>query len=118
MLFRSNNNNRLIDVFEELSKDVIKPEDNEDVPSDKIVNENENIIAIVERNLSDGKFNKDICSVIEQQINYIDWYTKETIVSEMRSAIKRYLVSKSVELSKATQYAQNIVDDIVSLYRS
>ena len=115
---KNKNNNRLIDVFEELSKDVIKPEDNEDVPSDKIVNENENIIAIVERNLSDGKFNKDICSVIEQQINYIDWYTKETIVSEMRSAIKRYLVSKSVELSKATQYAQNIVDDIVSLYRS
>lgn len=114
---KNKNNNHSIGIFEELPKDVNEIEEIKYVSSYKIENVDERIKEIVERELSDKDFSDDICFVIKEQINYVDWHTKDAIISKIRSAIKHYLVSKGVELSYAAHYTQQVVDEIVSLYK-
>ena len=43
----------------------------------------------------------------------VDWSQKESVVSEMRSAIKRYIMSKSKDMAVAITDSNKIVEDLL-----
>ena len=46
----------------------------------------------------------------------VDWYHKESIISEMRSAVKRQIMSKTNDISIAIFDSNKLIDNLVETY--
>ena len=46
----------------------------------------------------------------------VDWYHKESIISEMRSAVKRQIMSKTNDISIAILDSNKLIDNLLGYY--
>ena len=46
----------------------------------------------------------------------VDWYHKESIISEMRSAVKRQIMSKTNDISIAILDSNKLIDNLLRYY--
>ena len=68
---------------------------------------------LILNNLTDKSYQSEIHQIVENYIRLVDWSQKESVVSEMRSAIKRYIMSKSKDMAVAITDSNKIVEDLL-----
>ena len=68
---------------------------------------------LILNNLTDKSYQNEIHQIVENYIRLVDWSQKESVVSEMRSAIKRYIMSKSKDMAIAITDSNKIVEDLL-----
>lgn len=111
-------NKYTVGVFEKLSQLHEKQEDvaPENTAGCEVEDLNSQIKAIINKYIQDKPLQEGVFAIIAKEIIYVDWHTKEAIISEMRSNIKRYLIVRKVEPAYAGNYAKNIIKEIVDIY--
>lgn len=111
-------NKYTVGVFEKLSQSHEKQEDvvPENTAGCEVEDLNSQIKAIINEYIQDKPLQEGVFAIIAKEIIYVDWHTKEAIISEMRSNIKRYLIVRKVEPAYAGNYAKNIIKEIVDIY--
>lgn len=111
-------NKYTVGVFEKLSQSHEKQEDvvPENTAGCEVEDLNSQIKAIINKYIQDKPLQEGVFAIIAKEIIYVDWHTKEAIISEMRSNIKRYLIVRKVEPAYAGNYAKNIIKEIVDIY--
>ena len=108
-----------VGVFEKLSRMDEKQEDitPQDTANREVDDISSQIKSIINKYIQEETLQEGVLGIITKEIIYVDWYTKEAIISEMRSKIKRYLVSKNINLSYAGHYSNIIINSILELFR-
>ena len=71
---------------------------------------------LVTKNISHSEVIKSIIQIIETYTKYIDWQHKESITSEMRSAIKRQIVSQTSDQVAAISDSIKLINALLEFY--
>lgn len=116
-------NQLTVGVFEKISKiqkDLQRKVNLEDIDTiSKQVRKikDKEIINIISKYVKDSCLQQGILKVLTEEMNYVDWYSKETIISDIRSKIKRYLVSNKVEHIDVNHCSTKIVNELLLLLK-
>lgn len=115
---KNKNNNMKVGFFEKLPEDSEINEEKERnrlrPMSAMIESTRTTIDRVVKENIDDQEWYQYIMELIVKEIDNVDWFKKESVVSELRSKIKRYLSQNSVDQEGSQQLASLIVNEIVS----
>ena len=71
---------------------------------------------IIAESISTKEYIGEIRQIIESYMKLVDWYHKESIISEMRSVIKRQIMSKTKDISIAILDSNKLIDNLVETY--
>lgn len=71
---------------------------------------------IIVESISNKEYIRDIHQIIETYIKLVDWYHKESIISEMRSVVKRQIMSKTNDISIAILDSNKLIDNLLGYY--
>lgn len=81
-----------------------------DESMEPIVTDHKSLYELIKDNISHLEGAKDICRIIETYTNYIDWQYKESIISEMRAAIKRQIVAQTKDQVAAVSDSNKLIE--------
>ena len=115
---KGKHNKFTVGIFEKLSQ---SQENAESIGTERVINHeiednNSKIQEIISKYIQEESLQGGIFSIIDKEVKYVDWHTKEAIISEMRSNVKRYLVAEKIEPSYAGNFSYKIIRDVISLY--
>lgn len=117
---KENQNQSEVGLYEELSH----PINNEDgVPhteketNQEIKDKDSAITSIIKKHINDKKLGKEIYQIITSQTKYIDWFLKETSISELKINIKRFFIKQNMPKDIAESSANLITNKIIKLYK-
>ena len=99
--------------IEDHSEDITK---NEILPTVREDEGESSIEDIIVESISNKEYIRDIHQIIETYIKLVDWYHKESIISEMRSAVKRQIMSKTNDISIAILDSNKLIDNLLGYY--
>ena len=71
---------------------------------------------IIEESISNKEYIGEIRQIMESYMKIVDWYHKESIISEMRSAVKRQIMSKTNDISIAILDSNKLIDNLLGYY--
>lgn len=71
---------------------------------------------IIEESISNKEYIGEIRQIMESYMKLVDWYHKESIISEMRSAVKRQIMSKTNDISIAIFDSNKLIDNLLGYY--
>lgn len=71
---------------------------------------------IIEESISNKEYIGEIRQIMESYMKLVDWYHKESIISEMRSAVKRQIMSKTNDISIAILDSNKLIDNLLGYY--
>ncbi len=75
------------------------------------------ITSIIKKHINDKKIGEEIYQIITSQTKYIDWFLKETNISEVKMKIKRFFIKQNMPKDLAESSANLIINEIVKLYK-
>ena len=75
------------------------------------------ITSIIKKHINDKKLGKEIYQIITSQTKYIDWFLKETSISELKINIKRFFIKQNMPKDIAESSANLITNEIIKLYK-
>lgn len=117
---KENQNQSEVGLYEELSHSI----NNEDgVPhTEKETNQETKdkdsaIASIIMKHINDKTLGKEIYRIITSQTEYVDWFLKETNISELKIKIKRFFIKQKMPKDLAEPSANLIINEIVKLYK-
>lgn len=117
---KENQNQSEVGLYEELSHTI----NNEDeVPhTEKETNQETKdkdsaIASIIMKHINDKTLGKEIYRIITSQTEYVDWFLKETNISELKIKIKRFFIKQNMPKDLAEPSANLIINEIVKLYK-
>ena len=120
---KENQNRSEVGLYEELSHSI----NNEDgVPYTEkganqeikeIKDKDSAITSIIKNHINDKKLGKEIYQIITSQTKYIDWFLKETSISELKINIKHFFIKQNMPKDIAESSANLITNEIIKLYK-
>lgn len=84
-----------------------------DESMESIVTDHKSLYELIKDNISHLEGIEDIRRIVETYTNYIDWQYKESIISEMRAAIKRQIVSQTKDQVAAISDSNKLVETLL-----
>lgn len=98
------------EIHNDSSENVVNQQSRNIDSYDQVLN------TLILNNLTDKSYQNEIHQIVENYIRLVDWSQKESVVSEMRSAIKRYIMSKTKDMAIAITDSNKIVEDLLKYY--
>lgn len=101
----------------QIEDDYTEVAKNEVLPIIETVDDAEySIENIIKESISNKEYIGEIRQIIESYMKLVDWGHKESIISEMRSVVKRQIMSKTNDISIAILDSNKLIDNLIGYY--